>query len=105
MCRASFYLAHPGATRAGDALFTPYLLECIPITADTFAAIPHAYPLPSLCRASFYLAHPGATRAGDALFTPYLLECTERDGAAVVGLGLGTWLFIICFVLLSSECP
>ena len=37
------------------------------------------------------------------LFAPYLLECLERDGAAVVGFGLGSWLALLAFVLLSGA--
>ncbi|KAI8463937.1 MAG: hypothetical protein J3K34DRAFT_462197 [Monoraphidium minutum] len=58
-----------------------------------------------LLRASFYLRHGllGGPKAPPETFFRYLLECNQRDGARVVGVGLGTWIFIICFVLLTSA--
>ncbi|KIY94682.1 hypothetical protein MNEG_13280 [Monoraphidium neglectum] len=57
----------------------------------------------AVMRASFFLSHDLGPSPPATAFQPYLLECAERDGAQVVGLGLVTWLFIICFVLLSSA--
>ena len=65
---------------------------------------PRPPPLPSPGSASFYLTHSSlGPEPVLELFHPYLVECTERDGARVVGLGLMNWVFIIAFVLLSSE--
>lgn len=62
-------------------------------------------PPPTLLsrRASFFLSHAPDPPLEKGGFHPYLLEAAERDGASVVGLGLITWLFIIAFVLVSSE--
>lgn len=57
----------------------------------------------SLLRSSFYLSHSLGTYRNPELFHRYIVECNERDGSKVVGLGLVTWVFIICWVLLSSA--
>ncbi|GBF95378.1 hypothetical protein Rsub_07806 [Raphidocelis subcapitata] len=81
-----------------------WLHEALFVFMRQFSALTVTAREYSVLRACFYFGHgEGLGDFQGEIFHPYLTECVERDGAAVVGLGLATWGAIIVFVLLSSA--